>query len=112
MMSTLPGEELLKGKKNWKLRNPVVGHGVESLENEGRSARRSRYLSRRKLLFNYIENDGERAPNANQRAELGAWQGWIGEIESGPIQDGQSLHSNFGKPNLDNKQKLQETVRS
>lgn len=70
VMATCSGEEVLKEDENQILWNPIVKHGGESQDKEGRDTGTAQYLSTKELLLENTEGDSERMRTAKRRAEL------------------------------------------
>lgn len=70
VISIFPGDDVLKKEKNRYLWSPIVHHGDESMDEEGRDAGTSRYSSTMVVLLAYLESDGRWVWSAKQGAEL------------------------------------------
>lgn len=73
MLSTSEGDEALKEEAKRALSNHVINSSDERRDERERSAGRARYTSRRRLLMEHLENDGDRVWAARTRAALSVW---------------------------------------
>lgn len=70
LMSTFPRAEVLKDEKDRNFCSPIVNQGAESLDKEDRDSKTASYSSTRKLLLEYMKDDGGRVWSATRSAKM------------------------------------------
>lgn len=80
VMSTLPGNDLLKVENNGSLWNQIVNYGVESLEKRLRRYRNSQLLFYKEASSEYKECNRGQMWSAKRGAKLNVWLGHINEL--------------------------------
>lgn len=76
IMSTIPGNGVLKEKENQKLWNLLVNHDVECVEKENGDELSETYWLRKGLLLKYVQRDSGREWAAKQSKGLDVWLRW------------------------------------